>query len=87
MFYSFKNYLFSHKFINSVTTYVVLVFEMQKQIEVKLMNPIREIELETQLNYEKNLRISQLKTLMRIYKVKNKIIYKSIHREYLELIK
>jgi len=60
---------------------------MQKQFEIQLMKPNQVIENEVQINYELNNRISQLKMLMRIYKTKNKIIYKSLHREYLELIK
>ena len=48
-------------------------------------NPL--LENEVRLNYEKEYRISELKILMKKYKCKNKEIYKSLHREYLELIK
>jgi len=60
---------------------------MQKQFESMLLKTNQIIENEVQINYEKNLRISQLKTLMRIYKVKNREIYKSLQREYMELIR
>jgi hypothetical protein len=60
---------------------------MKTQLEIQLMKPNPIIENETIQNYEMNIRISTLKTLMRIYKSKNKIIYKSLHREYLELIR
>ena len=58
-----------------------------KQFESMLMNPNPIVEFETIHNYEKELRIANLRTLMRIYKKKNKEIYKSLHREYLELIR
>jgi len=51
------------------------------------MKPNQVIENEVEINFERNVRISQLKMLMRIYKTKNKIIYRSLHREYLSLIK
>jgi hypothetical protein len=60
---------------------------MKNQLEIQLMKPIKEIEFETQLNYERIERIEQLRKLMRIYKRKNKEIYKSIHREYFDLIR
>jgi hypothetical protein len=60
---------------------------MQKQIEIKLMNTIREIEFEIQLNYEKCVRIEQLRNLMKIYKRKNRELYKRIQREYFDLIR
>jgi hypothetical protein len=60
---------------------------MQKQFESMLLKHNQIIENEVQINYEKNLRISQLKTLMRIYKVKNREVYKSLQREYMELIR
>jgi hypothetical protein len=63
------------------------VIEMQNQLGIKLMKPNQIIENEVEINYELNNRISQLKILMRIYKTKNKEIYKSLHREYLELIR
>jgi hypothetical protein len=60
---------------------------MKTQFEMQLMKPNQIIENEVEINFERNVRISTLKTLMRIYKVKNKEIYKSLHREYLELIR
>ena len=53
----------------------------------QLMNPNRELEIEVQLNYEKCVRIEQLRNLMKIYKRKNRELYKRIQREYLSLIK
>jgi DNA repair ATPase RecN len=53
----------------------------------QLLNQSRELEFETQLNYEVNVRIDQLRTLMRIYKKKNRELYKYLNREYLELIR
>ena len=60
---------------------------MQKQLESMLLKINQVIENEVIQNYEMNIRISQLKMLMRIYKVKNKEIYRSLHREYMSLIK
>lgn len=60
---------------------------MKTQFEMQLMKPNQIIENEVQINYELNNRISQLKTLMRIYKRKNREIYKSLHRDYLSLIR
>jgi hypothetical protein len=60
---------------------------MKTQFEIQLMKPNQVIENEVEINFERNVRISQLKMLMRIYKTKNKIIYRSLHREYMSLIK
>jgi hypothetical protein len=60
---------------------------MKTQFESMLLNQNKIIENETLQNYEMNVRISMLRKLMRIYKTKNKEIYKSLHREYLSLIK
>jgi len=49
--------------------------------------PSQELVNETIQNYEKELRISELKTLMRKFKEKNVEKYRSLHREYLSLIK
>ena len=57
------------------------------QFEIQLMKPNKVIENEVEINFERDVRISQLKMLMKIYKVKNKEIYKSLQREYLELIR
>jgi hypothetical protein len=57
------------------------------QFEIQLMKPSQVIENEVIQNYEINVRISNLRTLMRVYKTKNKEIYKSLHREYMELIR
>ena len=51
------------------------------------MKPNPTIENETIQNYEKELRIANLRTLMRKFKVKNIEIYKSLHSEYLSLIR
>jgi hypothetical protein len=53
----------------------------------QLMDPNRELEFEIQLNYEKCVRIEQLRSLMKIYKRKNRELYKRIQREYFDLIK
>ena len=50
-----------------------------------LLKANKAIENETIQNYEMNIRISTLKTLMRIYKVKNREIYKRVQSEYLAL--
>jgi hypothetical protein len=60
---------------------------MKTQIEMQLMKPNQIIENEVRINFERNVRISTLKTLMRIYKVKNKEIYKYLQREYSELVR
>jgi hypothetical protein len=57
------------------------------QYESMLLKPNQVIENEVEINYELNNRISQLKILMRVYKTKNKIIYKSLQREYLEIVR
>ena len=51
------------------------------------MDPNRELEFEIQLNYEKCVRIEQLRSLMKIYKRKNRELYKKIQREYFDLIR
>jgi hypothetical protein len=60
---------------------------MKTQFESMLLNQNKIIENETLQNYEMNVRISMLRKMLRVYKVKNKIIYKSLHREYMELIR
>jgi hypothetical protein len=60
---------------------------MKTQLESMLMKPNPIIENEVQLNYEKNVKIEQLRKLMRIYKNKNKEMYIPIHREYFDLIR
>jgi hypothetical protein len=57
------------------------------QFEIQLMKPVKEIENEVQLNYEKEYRIYTLKILMKKYKARNIEIYKSIQQEYLSLIR
>ena len=57
------------------------------QFEIQLMKPNKVIENEVIQNYEKEYRISELKILMKKYKCKNKEIYRSLQREYLELIR
>jgi hypothetical protein len=57
------------------------------QLESMLLNQNKIIENETIRNFEVELKISTLRKLMRIYKRKNREIYKSLHREYLSLIK
>jgi hypothetical protein len=64
-----------------------MVIEMKTQFEIQLMNPNPIIENEVELNYEKELRIANLRSLMRIYKRKNREVYKSLHREYMELVR
>jgi hypothetical protein len=53
----------------------------------QLLNQNRELEFEIQLNYEKCVRIEQLKNLMKIYKRKNRELYKRIQREYFDLVR
>jgi hypothetical protein len=60
---------------------------MKNQFESMLLKTSPVIENEVEINFERNVRISTLKTLMRIYKAKNKIIYKSLQREYFDLIR
>jgi hypothetical protein len=63
------------------------VIEMQKQFELMLLKDNKVIENEVIQNYEMNIRISQLKTLMKKYKIKNIELYKSVQQEYLSLIR
>ena len=60
---------------------------MKTQFESMLLKINQIIENEVIQNYEKELRISELKTLMRKFKEKNVEKYRSLHREYLELIR
>ena len=62
-------------------------FDMQKQFELMLLKANQVIENEVEINFERNVRISQLKTLMKKYKIKNIELYKSVQQEYLSLIK
>ena len=57
------------------------------QLEIQLMKPNPIIENEIIQNYEKELRIANLRALMRIYKRKNVEMYKIVQSEYLALIK
>jgi hypothetical protein len=53
----------------------------------QLMYPSQELVNETLINLEIESRIEYLKNLMKIYKKKNRELYKRIQREYLALIK
>ena len=60
---------------------------MKTQFESMLLKQNPLLENEVIQNYEKEYRISELKILMKKYKCKNKEIYRSLQREYLELIR
>ena len=53
----------------------------------QLMYPNQELVNETLINFEIESRIEYLKKLMKKYKVKNIEVYKTLHREYMSLIK
>jgi hypothetical protein len=60
---------------------------MKTQIESMLLNPKIELINETIMNYNRECRIEYLKKRMRVYKAKNRELYKMIQREYLDLIR
>jgi hypothetical protein len=51
------------------------------------LNQNSDLEFEIQLNYEKCVRIEQLRNLMKKFKNKDKELYKRFQREYFDLIR